>query len=120
MSKAINRVVSVFRDGMLFCDDCVKKNCKFRGIVWDCDEKIVADNSEKKCPICLKGERACPPEDIGGVGGYYDYLEALKNKDNDVYEDVLEIFGDEFDPEEFDLDEINQYLSQFQEDLVHK
>ncbi len=31
----------------------------------------------RKYPLCLEGEQACPPEDIGGVWGYADYLEAL-------------------------------------------
>ena len=27
----------------------------------------------KKYPLCLEGERACPPEDVGGVWGYGDF-----------------------------------------------
>jgi hypothetical protein len=29
----------------------------------------------KKYPLCVEGERACPPEDIGRPWGYADYLE---------------------------------------------
>lgn len=29
-------------------------------------------------PLCLGGERACPPEDCGGIGGYYSLLKILK------------------------------------------
>lgn len=31
-------------------------------------------------PVCLGGKRACPPEDCGGVGGYYDLVDALAGK----------------------------------------
>jgi hypothetical protein len=27
--------------------------------------------------LCLAGERACPPEDCGGVGGFLDFLETV-------------------------------------------
>ncbi len=40
----------------------------------------------KQYPMCLEGERACPPEDVGGISGFYDFLEALadpKHKDHE-------------------------------------
>ena len=36
----------------------------------------------KKYPICLAGELAGPPEDCGGIRGYYDCVTVLKNRDN--------------------------------------
>ena len=30
-------------------------------------------------PLCLEGERACPPDDVGGTYGYQDYLKAMAN-----------------------------------------
>jgi len=54
----------------------------------------------KKYPVCLAGELAGPPEDCGGTPGYYDCIEALKNRDNS--EDRLTWLGrwrpDRFDP----------------------
>lgn len=55
----------------------------------------------KKYPLCLEGEGACPPEDIGGVWGYADYLEALADPKHELHEDYLEWNGP-FDPEKFD------------------
>ncbi len=52
-------------------------------------------------PICLEGERACPPEDVGGVGGYAEYLEVLVDVDDDRHEEMLRWRG-KFDPEKFD------------------
>jgi hypothetical protein len=54
----------------------------------------------KKYPVCLAGELAGPPEDCGGIPGYYDCIEALKNRDNS--EGRLDWLGrwkpDRFDP----------------------
>jgi hypothetical protein len=52
-------------------------------------------------PLCLEGERSCPPEDVGGVWGYDDFLEALANPKHEEHETYLEWAG-EFDPEKFD------------------
>lgn len=52
-------------------------------------------------PICLEGERACPPEDIGGIWGYLDFLAQLSDEANVSDEEFMENFGP-FDPENFD------------------
>jgi hypothetical protein len=56
---------------------------------------------QKKYPLCLEGERACPPEDVGGVWGYVEYLEALADPNHERHEEFFEWRG-LFDPEEFD------------------
>lgn len=50
----------------------------------------------KRYPVCVDGERACPPEEIGGIWGYDEYLEALGNADHEDDE------VSPFDPEAFD------------------
>ena len=52
-------------------------------------------------PLCLEGERACPPEDVGGTGGYEEYLEAVANPKHEEHKSFMEWRGP-FDPEEFD------------------
>jgi len=52
-------------------------------------------------PLCLEGERACPPEDVGGTSGYLDYLETLSNPDHEQWEESSEWQGP-CRPEEFD------------------
>lgn len=43
-----------------------------------------------KYPRCVGGARACPPEDCGGVPGYYSFLEVLANPENEEYADTVE------------------------------
>lgn len=52
-------------------------------------------------PQCVEGERACPPEDVGGVWGYAEFLEAIADSKHEQHDDFVEWAG-EFDPEEFD------------------
>lgn len=58
-------------------------------------------NPKAKYPLCLEGERACPPEDCGGPPGYGDYLDAIADPKNEQHEVMLEWRGP-FDPEKFD------------------
>lgn len=63
-----------------------------------------------KYPVCLDGQRACPPEDCGGPWSYPELLETLNDPDHEEYEEMLEWVGDEFDPEAFDGKEVNDLL----------
>lgn len=75
-------------------------------------EKILSPVSGVKYPACIKGKRACPPEDIGGLWGYETFLEAIGDPHHEEHDSYLEWFGGDFDPEACDLDEINQSLAQ--------
>lgn len=55
-------------------------------------------------PRCVEGERNCPPEDVGGVWGYAEFLEAINNPDHEQHGEFVEWAG-EFDSEDFDADE---------------
>lgn len=77
-------------------------------------EKIEEDGIENsdKYPECIEGERACPPEDCGGTGGYERFLEVLRTGKDPLGENVKELkewLGD-WNPEKFDLEEINKKL----------
>lgn len=56
----------------------------------------------KKYPICVDGARACPPEDVGGIFGFYEFLEALADPKHEEHENYVEWAGD-FDSMEFDV-----------------
>jgi hypothetical protein len=53
-------------------------------------------------PLCLEGERACPPDDVGGISGYVSFLQSLADPDHDEHESSLMWAGGRFDPKEFD------------------
>ena len=73
-------------------------------------EKVLPPEPDQPYPMCIKGKGACPPEDVGGIWGYYMFLEAIQDPDHPEHEDYLEWVGGEFDPEAFDLDEANEAL----------
>jgi hypothetical protein len=62
--------------------------------------KLKADPAAKY-PLCVEGERACPPEDVGGVWGYADFVEAIKDPDHEQHDELLEWVGGAFNPEKF-------------------
>lgn len=83
------------------------------GDSWEHDiliEGIGAAEADRRYPVCLAGERACPPEDVGGVWGYADLLEALANPEHEEHDSYREWAGDDFDPEAFDLTAVNRAL----------
>lgn len=63
-----------------------------------------------KYPVCLAGERACPPEDCGGPWSYPDFVKAMQGKNTKQRREFIEWLGYEFDPEEFDIEEVNKVL----------
>lgn len=85
---------------------------------WEHDivvEDVLSAEPGVAYPRCITGRRAAPPEDCGGIWGYQELLEILADPGHEEHEDRLEWLGlesaDEFDPAEFDLDEVNEALS---------
>ncbi|MFW6158515.1 MAG: plasmid pRiA4b ORF-3 family protein [Planctomycetota bacterium] len=75
-------------------------------------QKILEPDPDAAYPVCLGGERACPPEDCGGIWGYEELLEALGHPDHEEHDELLEWLGGSFDPEAFDLDRTNRALKE--------
>lgn len=63
-----------------------------------------------KFAVCVDGQRACPPEDCGGTGGYGDFLDAITDPDHEEHDDYVGWIGRYFDPEAFDLAIVNAAL----------
>ncbi len=63
-----------------------------------------------KFAVCMAGENACPPDDIGGPGGYEEFLDALNDPSHPEHLQYLEWIGGSFDPTFFDVTEANAAL----------
>ncbi len=112
-------------------DDCADENrltlggaqqsgvARFRytydfGDDWDHEvtiEKTLPAEEGKAYPACVAGKRACPPEDCGGVWGYQDIIDILANPNHPERAERLEWLGEEFDPEDFSVEEADATLA---------
>ncbi len=64
-------------------------------------EEVHAAKTRARYPRCTDGERACPPEDCGGIYGFYDFVEAITNRKHPEHRDMMEWHGP-FKPDSFD------------------
>jgi len=72
---------------------------------------------EDDCEIsCVDGARACPPEDVGGPGGYEEFCKVIKSPRNKEHAAMVawsngcQPTGKKFDPEYFDAYAVNDLL----------
>ncbi|HLH01650.1 MAG TPA: plasmid pRiA4b ORF-3 family protein [Bryobacteraceae bacterium] len=72
-------------------------------------EAILLPEAAAFYPHCVCGERCGPPEDVGGWGGYANYLEALADPQHEEHEQMLEWRGP-FEPESFSVADVNRRL----------
>ena len=84
-------------------------------------EKISQPEPSISYPVCIKGKRACPPDtfdlEIRGAIDYMEICEELQeNPNNPKYkyfkDEYKKVYSRDFDPEYFDLNEINEKLKE--------
>jgi hypothetical protein len=73
-------------------------------------EKVVELDAPISHGVCIGGENACPPEDVGGAPGYEEFLEALADPDHYEHQHLKDWIGASFNPAAFDVAEANQRL----------
>ncbi len=82
-------------------------------------EKIIQPEEGKNYPVCIKGKRACPPDSINlevrDAIGYMiicdKFLENPNSKNQQYFkEEYRKLYKRDFDPEYFNMDEINDKL----------
>jgi len=62
-------------------------------------------------PRCLAGSRVCPPEDVGGLGGYAHFLEAWRDPAHPEHKRMRQWGGEHYDPEVFSVQQANSALA---------
>ena len=85
------------------------------GDSWNHDiilEKIVREEETGQIPRCTDGKRSCPPEDCGGTWGYIELLKTISNPKHEDYQSMMEWLDEKFDPDYFNINEINHDLKQ--------
>lgn len=70
-------------------------------------------------PVCTNGILNCPPEDCGGIHGFYQMLKILKDKKNPEYREVKTWVGRGYSPEKINLEKINKELRRFKKYMKH-
>lgn len=71
-------------------------------------EEFLALAAMPKHGSCVAGERAPPPEDVGGVSGYERFLEIIVDRQDPEYAETIRWCGGYFDPEWFDLSVVDK------------
>jgi hypothetical protein len=62
-------------------------------------------------PVCTDGKLACPPEDCGGIPGFYDLLDSLDDPNHERHDELSDRIGEDFDPQAFSVDSVNRKLA---------
>jgi hypothetical protein len=74
-------------------------------------EKRLCADPTTAYPVCTGGELVCPPEDCGGIGGFYDLLDALRDPAHERHDELCDWVGDDYDPDVFSIDDVNRMLT---------
>jgi putative DNA-invertase from lambdoid prophage Rac len=74
-------------------------------------EKLLPLLTDMTSPICIDGSLACPPDDCGGIPGFYELLDALADPNHEQHQEMHDWIGGDFDPLAFSVDEVNRKLT---------
>lgn len=68
-------------------------------------------------PACCSGELSCPPEDVGGLPGFYDFLKIMSKPRDPVRKELkkwvrskLVAIDGKYDPQKFHVEKVNWIL----------
>ena len=76
-------------------------------------EKVLPFNERISLPLCLRGRRACPLENVGGTPGYKAFLATFSDPGQPGHAELLAWIEGQFDPEHFEAREANDALGEY-------
>jgi hypothetical protein len=82
-------------------------------------ETIIPAGTAVKTPVCLGGDRRCPREDVGGVSGYQEFLDAITDPTHEDYERLVMWAGGHF-LDQFDVKAANETLKRMRWPVRHR
>ena len=65
-------------------------------------EEVRAGEADAEFPAFVDGARRCPPEDVGGVHGFMQFLEAVLDRFHEDHSSMIDWYGGPYDPEDID------------------
>jgi hypothetical protein len=74
-------------------------------------EKLLAADPAASYPRFIDGAMHCPPEDVGGIPGFYEFLDAVADPKHPDHEDQLGWHGGTFDPADLDVERVRKALA---------
>jgi len=77
---------------------------------WEHDirvEKVLEPDMKKHYPQCISGQRKAPPEDVGGILGFEDFVEIVNDMEHEEHDEIIGWYGGFFDELEFSRKEVN-------------
>ena len=83
-------------------------------------ERILPADDSATTPVCLAGERRCPPEDCGGPHGYQEFLDVIFQPGHEDFERYREWAGNPVHAEQFDLKAVNEILDRMRWPKRHR
>jgi hypothetical protein len=83
-------------------------------------EKILSSDGAENHPVCLAGERRCPPENVGGPIGYLEFLDVIFEPGHEEFSHLRRWAGGTFYAEEFDLKAVNATLERMRWPIQRK
>jgi hypothetical protein len=108
ITEAAQGFMAAFPDLMVYMDDLLEDGGRVI-YKWTL-ERIMAPEAGARYPVCLAGERHCPPEDCGGIPGYEEFLEAIRDSNHPQHTEMLDWVGGRFDRDAFTPDAVNPAL----------
>ena len=74
-------------------------------------EKVLPADPDVRYPHFIDGAGACPPEDVGGLPGFFNFLEAMQDPKHPDRKDLLDWYGGSFDADYLDEAAIKKRLA---------